>query len=282
MDNKPVLIYKNIGETPLEAIDRLRKKRPDFGVLPMTYAGRLDPLAEGLLLVLVGDDCNKKDEYLGLSKEYEMEILFGFQTDTYDLLGLLENEVNERKYVVPGSLAQTDEASRAKIQQDFMCADGNNILSEFKVSSIKKILLNFIGDISQEYPPYSSKTVNGKPLWQWARDGKLDEIEIPKHIVNIADIKVIEEKTISKDYLGQYIEKIIPIVLGDFRQDEILAKWKEVLKSNPNTEFQTVKIKVSCGSGAYMRVLANDMGKALNLSALAFHIKRTKIGDYSI
>jgi len=250
MENKPILIYKNIGETPLQAVEKLRIKYPEYSNLPMTYAGRLDPLVEGLLLVFIGDDCKKKDEYLGLSKEYEVEILFGFETDTYDLLGIVKKETNEQKYIIP--------------------------------VSFNKFFSNFIGDISQEYPSYSSKTVNGKPLWQWAREGRLNEIEFPKHIVKIESINIVEEKIISKNDLGKYIEKVIPMVKGDFRQDEIIEKWREALTSSPYTEFNTMKIKVSCGSGAYMRVLAHDIGKVLDISSLAYHIKRTKIGDYSI
>ena len=74
----PIAIYKKIGQTPLMALENLRFENPEWVDLPMTYAGRLDPTAEGLLLVLVGEDCKEKDKYLGLSKEYELSILFGF------------------------------------------------------------------------------------------------------------------------------------------------------------------------------------------------------------
>ena len=48
-----ILVYKNIGETPLEAIERAREEENISTDVPITYAGRLDPMAEGLLLVLV-------------------------------------------------------------------------------------------------------------------------------------------------------------------------------------------------------------------------------------
>ena len=54
----------------------------------MTYAGRLDPLAEGLLLVLTGGECKNKSDYLGWDKEYEVEFLVGVSTDSGDVLGL--------------------------------------------------------------------------------------------------------------------------------------------------------------------------------------------------
>jgi tRNA pseudouridine55 synthase len=81
-------LYKKVGETPLECLERFRKNHPKFKNQKMTYAGRLDPLAEGELLVLVGESCKNKEKYLKLDKEYLVDILFGFETDSYDLLGL--------------------------------------------------------------------------------------------------------------------------------------------------------------------------------------------------
>ena len=83
-----IQLYKELGETPLECLERFRAAHPEYGSVKMTYAGRLDPMAEGLLLVLVADECKNKDEYLGLDKEYIFEVLFGIQTDSYDILGI--------------------------------------------------------------------------------------------------------------------------------------------------------------------------------------------------
>jgi tRNA pseudouridine55 synthase len=85
---KVLKLYKNLGETPLECLERFRVSNPEYANEKMTYAGRLDPMAEGLLIALVGEECKKKDEYLGLDKEYVFEVLFGFQSDTYDILGI--------------------------------------------------------------------------------------------------------------------------------------------------------------------------------------------------
>lgn len=85
---KVLKLYKNLGETPLECLERFRAENPEYANEKMTYAGRLDPMAEGLLIALVGEECKKKDEYLGLDKEYIFEVLFGLQSDTYDILGI--------------------------------------------------------------------------------------------------------------------------------------------------------------------------------------------------
>ncbi|MBM2817978.1 MAG: ine55 [Parcubacteria group bacterium] len=81
-------IYKKVGETPLEAINRFRADNPKYQSVKITYAGRLDPLAEGVLILLAGSAVYEKEKYLKLDKEYEAEIVFGFETDTYDILGM--------------------------------------------------------------------------------------------------------------------------------------------------------------------------------------------------
>ncbi len=75
------LTYKQWGETPLEALERVRLENPHVKNIPLSYAGRLDPLAEGVLLVLCGEANKSRSEYLGMDKEYECEVLFGIKTD---------------------------------------------------------------------------------------------------------------------------------------------------------------------------------------------------------
>ena len=275
MNQNVLVIYKNAGETPLEALGRMKNEHKEWANLPITYAGRLDPMAEGLLLVLVGEECLKKDEYLALSKEYEVEVLFGFATDTFDLLGKVTSSENEGEYIVQGSLAQAVEPSRANFQQKIMCADGNNISSEFS-----KIISGFTGKFRQAYPPYSSRTVNGKPLWEWAREGRLSEIEIPTHEVFVEKIEIKNAGSISGKKLLHKIETDIGKVKGDFRQEEILNEWRSLLKDREGDEFQTVTLIINCGSGTYVRAIAHELGLALGTPALAMNIKRTKIGDF--
>ncbi len=101
-----IITNKNIGETPLECLERVRVQEGISNDIPMTYAGRLDPLAEGQMIILVGDKCRNKEKYLDYDKEYEVEILFGFSTDSYDVLGIVDGiekkdigEINLNKYI---------------------------------------------------------------------------------------------------------------------------------------------------------------------------------------
>lgn len=257
MHDKVVNVYKKAGETPLDCINNLKKDNPSLLNLPLTYAGRLDPLAEGVLIILIGDECLKKDEYLALPKEYELTVLFGFATDTYDLMGKVTDI------------------------QHYSAEDSSEINSNF-IDQLNEKIKNFTGRISQKYPQYSSRTVNGKPLYQWARSGKINEVEIPSHDVYVGSIEILKTDSITEKELDEKIKENIAKVSGDFRQEEILDLWKNILEDKSEEIYTTTTLKVSCGSGVYVRAIANDLGRSLGIPALAMKIVRTKVGDYNI
>lgn len=247
-------IYKRAGETPLGAINRLRAANSEYQDVKITYAGRLDPLAEGVLILLAGDAVYEKEKYLKMDKEYKAEILFGFETDTYDILGLPKKE----RPLLLTSKTVLDVA-----------------------------LKNLEREIILPLPPYSSYKIKGKPLFQWAREGKLNEIKIPERKTTVYEIKLLSLKNISNQKLLKKIEQKIDMVKGDFRQKEILKKWQEKMLPNlsdsKNKEaFWTAKIKIKCSSGTYIRSIANDLGKKIKTGGVILSLTRTKVGDFEI
>lgn len=245
---KVFILNKKEGETPLETLESFRAKHKAYKDLPMTYAGRLDPMASGLLIILAGEETKNKEKYLALAKEYDFEILFGFATDTYDILGKVEKRAR-------GVLAQKDLEKQ-----------------------IKSNLKYFTGKFIQVYPAYSSKTVNGKPLFQYAREGK--EVAMPSREVFVKSLKLIKIKTTKSKVLLQNIEKRVKKVSGDFRQKEIIKIWQKNLE-NKNETFFISSFKIKCSSGTYVRSIANSLGEMINTPSLAFSIKRTKIGKWN-
>lgn len=245
-------IYKEVGETPLEALERFRASNSELSDKPMTYAGRLDPLAEGVLIILVGDECKDKEKYLNMDKEYEVEIAFGMSTDTYDALGLINTEKHK---IVTG------------IRNSF--------------SGLEVDLTKYVGKFKQQYPPFSAKTVDGVKLYELAKNGELPD-EMPTKEVEIYSIDIINCCAIKSDNLRTRIIQMIDRVKGDFRQFTIKTKWCEVLGlENPDTNsyskyFEVLKIRVRCSSGTYMRSLAHRIGEDLGIGAFALGIKRTK------
>lgn len=222
---KVLKLYKELGETPLACLERFRVSNPEYANEKMTYAGRLDPMAEGLLIALVGEECKKKDEYLGLDKEYVFEVLFGIKTDTYDVLGI-------------PSVTETKES----------------------------VANDFIGKRVQEYPPYSSRT------FQKARDG--EEFEPMTKEIEIYNFEQLEEREESARTVLANIMERIDLVKGDFRQEEILAAWNELLARPDLAMFRIAKFKINCSSGTYVRSIANQMG------GIAWSIKRMRVGDW--
>jgi tRNA pseudouridine55 synthase len=256
-DKAAIILDKKIGETPLECLERFRASKitagfVEFSDTPMTYAGRLDPMASGKLLILTGEDCKRKQDYLGLDKEYEVEILFGIDTDTYDILGRISRV----------------DASPSPIAERF-----------------GKATQKYVGTFRQAYPAYSSKTIDGKQLHTHAREGTLpDESEIPRRAVTIYSIEKMEERKIFGAEIARTAIDRISKVTGDFRQAEIIRDWSEFGISDralhARSLFSVIKIRVVCGSGAYMRSLAKNIGTDIGVGAIAFSINRTKIGEF--
>jgi len=242
-------LYKKICETPLERLERLRVERPEFAHEVLSYAGRLDPMAEGVLLALVGSANSERDAYLDMNKEYVLDVLFGFSTDTYDVLGRIMEH------------GDASHVSKKHIEQG---------LTEFR------------GRFEQEYPPFSSKTVEGKSLFEWARSNMLGTIVVPHKTVQIFDISLTGVYKLSEKTLLQYIEQHVERVNGDFRQEEIMRLWHRQLRKDGDRSFPCATIAISCSSGAYARSIAHSLGGVLGVPALALHILRTKVGQYAV
>ncbi len=251
-----MIAYKKVGETPLECLGRVRTESGISANMPMTYAGRLDPMAEGVMIILVGDECKNKEKYLGLDKEYEVEIVFGISTDTYDALGMAQLS----KGLLTGADTLTEEVG-----------DLNSEALQLTEVGLKK----YVGKFEQDYPAYSSKTFRGEQLHSLARKGELPE-EMPTKEVEIYSIDLLGQRVISAAELKEQTFKSIDLVKGDFRQEMIKRHWKEVL-DKPSQEFKAVKILVKCSSGTYMRSLADRIGKDMRTGAFALTIKRTRV-----
>ena len=69
MSKKVLSIYKPLGKTPLEIIKEVKKQYPEYADESIGYAGRLDPMAEGILLLLISEENLKRKKYEKLPKE---------------------------------------------------------------------------------------------------------------------------------------------------------------------------------------------------------------------
>jgi tRNA pseudouridine55 synthase len=249
MKGRVLNLYKRLGETPLECLTRLRREHSEFAEEVLSYAGRLDPMAEGVLLALVGSANNRREKYLDLSKVYRIDVLFGFATDTYDVLG---------KVVAMGDPSLVGRAAVAQAQNEFR------------------------GEVDQEYPPFSSKVVEGKSLFAWAKDNALGALTMPRKTVTVYDIALEAAYKVGESALLTYIEESVGKVRGNFRQEEIMRLWNRHLALSGERTFPAATIAIECSSGTYVRSIAHGLGHFMGVPSLALRILRTKVGEYSI
>ncbi len=259
MPNIPpyVFLYKAVGQTPLECVELWRQTKPELKDTPLAYAGRLDPMAEGVLLVLIGEECKKQADYHDLDKEYEFEILFGVHSDSGDVLGIVTE--TEKKVV--------------------------------SKEEIEIILKTLVGPIELPYPIFSAKTVQGIPLHTWTMENRLHEITIPTRKSEIFALELLNHQTLSRSEITKIalakIETIPPVTdirkaLGnDFRRPDVRKAWALFSETgSPTDQFSIAKIRCLSSSGTYMRTLAEVIAEKLGSQGLAFSIKRTKVGHY--
>ena len=247
--NDVIFFHKNISETPLQAIQRLCADRPELRDQKLSYAGRLDPMATGILPILVGEEVNQnREEYLAFDKEYHFKILLGISTDTGDILGKVIS-------------VQTDTA------QDLHPLLTTGLSQKYSGTTL-----------TQKYPAYSSKTVDGKSLWQWARDTRLSEIEIPSQDVKIYNLQYLGTEKLADVDILRDVEKRINLVRGDFRQDECLATWRSAIFPLQNQKFTIAQFSARVSSGFYIRQFVIDVGSLLNIPTVAWGIRRVGVG----
>ena len=241
------LVNKLLGETPLQCLKRLREKGVYTEDDKVTYAGRLDPAASGLMIFLdKRSEILEKEKYLSLTKEYEYEILCGISTDTYDLLG---------------KITKTD------------------FYTKLDKNDIKDTINKFVGNFVFPYPKYSGKTLGGKKLFSLKN---LLKSNIPTRQMNIFKNEYLEQSFVSKTKITERVEKILNTVEGDFRNKEIKNVWN-LFKENSNIDnFTVVKAKMFCASGVYVRSVVNEISNKLKTPMCTYSINRTKIGKYHI
>ena len=150
------LAIEKASRDRLSAFQKKRRKDKSLKV-KVGHGGTLDPLATGVLIIGVGTGTKSLQRYLGCTKTYEVDLLFGAATDTYDILGKVLNK-----------------ASYAHLTRD----------------TIEKKLAHFRGNIMQRPPIYSALRVQGKHLYEYAREGKEVPIEIQERPVTVHTLEV--------------------------------------------------------------------------------------------
>jgi tRNA pseudouridine55 synthase len=151
--NGIIIVNKSVGVTSRDVVNDICHI---MHTKKVGHTGTLDPIASGVLVVVLGK-YTKLCEYLTSEyKEYIAEMIIGYSTDTLDITG------------------------------NIMC-ESNNIPDEDKIISV---INSFTGTYLQEVPIYSSVKVNGKKLYEYARNNI--SVELPKRNVDIKNIEILD------------------------------------------------------------------------------------------
>ncbi len=213
--NGILIIDKPAGITSHDVVSRVRRilKTKRVG-----HTGTLDPFATGVMVILVGR-ATKLAQFLDKDvKEYEAVVRFGFETDTGDKTGV--------RRLGPG-------------------VGSERIAGLLEGTNWDEVLARFRGEIDQIPPMYSAKKIDGKKLYELARQGE----------------------TVERKPVRVRIDKL-----------ELLSEPE----GGTEKEIDTAAIRVACAAGTYIRTLAEDIGRGIGTGAHLTELRRTAAGKFSI
>ncbi|MEY8661468.1 tRNA pseudouridine(55) synthase TruB [Ligilactobacillus faecis] len=203
-------LNKDRGMTSHDAVVKCRKL---FRTRKIGHSGTLDPNVDGVLPICIGKGTKVVNYLMESGKVYTGQIILGFATETEDL---------------DGKVVTTKEIEKP-----------------FSDEEIKQAMERLTGEIIQVPPMYSAVKVNGKRLYEYARNN--EAVKRP-------------ERKIRVDYFKQVKASIY----------------------DPLKKQQTLFFEVGCGKGTYVRTLAFDLGKILGVPAVMSDLTRLKSGGFTL
>lgn len=204
--NGIIIVNKPYGYTSRDVVNILCKK---FKTKRIGHTGTLDPIATGVLILCIGSATKLVEALTSDDKEYIATVEIGTLTDTLDNTG---NVIKEEK-------------------------------TNLNVNQIKKALEKMQGVYEQEVPIYSAVKINGKKLYEYAREGI--NVDLPKRMVNIKSLELINN----------------------------------IKYENNKTTFQ---IRCHVSKGTYIRSLVNDIAHELGTVGTMTSLNRVKQGIFNI
>lgn len=197
-----LVVDKAAGVTSFDAVAVTRRQ---LGIRRVGHAGTLDPLATGVLPLLLGEATKLTSYLMDHDKEYVATVRFGISTDTHDLSGRV--------------LAEARVSGLSREQVEAACRP-------------------FVGRISQTPPMFSAVHHEGRRLYELAREG-LDVERAPREVV---------------------VTSILVEEVGE----------------------ASATLRIVCGKGMYVRVLAAELGAALGWGGAVERLTRTRVGPFTL
>ncbi len=203
--NGVIPVLKPTGMTSHDVVAKIRRL---IGMKRVGHTGTLDPEVAGVLPICIGKATRLSEYMMEMPKAYTGQLKLGFSTTTLDATG---DKVDEKK------------------------------VSHLKKEDIKTVFQNFIGEIDQVPPMFSSVKVDGQKLYTLARKGI--EIERKSRKVTIYDLEIID--------------------------------------MNLEDPYPIINFHVVCSKGTYIRTLCYDIGQELGYPAHMSKLLRTESGSFT-
>jgi len=185
-----LVIYKEAGMTSRDVVNKVGKL---LHTKKIGHTGTLDPMATGVLILCIGSSTKIVELLIATEKEYIAEITLGIETDTLDSTGTILKKEN--------TLVSKDQ--------------------------IETVLKSMVGEYLQEVPLYSAIHVNGKKLYEYARNK--EEVKLPSRMVTIYSLELLQynENTFTiktKVSKGTYIRSLVRDIAKKLNTVGIMSK----------------------------------------------------------
>jgi len=201
-----LVVNKDSGYTSRDVVNIVSKC---LNIKKVGHTGTLDPMAKGVLVLCVGKGLKLCEMLTNHDKEYIAGITLGIETDTLDM----EGEI---------------------VSTEIVDIDKNKII---------EVVNSFKGRYPQEVPKYSAVKVNGRKLYEYARNNI--DIKLPSKMVDIYDIEIIDD----------------------------------IIYEDGKIHF---KIRTTVSKGTYIRSLVRDIGTKLGVPAVMSSLVRNRLGNFNI
>ena len=167
--NGILAIYKEKGYTSRDVVNVLSH---ELGTKKIGHTGTLDPIATGVLVVCIGDGLKLVELLTNHDKEYIAKVKLGIETDTLDITGKVLKE---------------------------------EVVRDYSKEEVEDALKGFVGKIKQEAPKYAAIKVNGKKLYEYARNG--EDVELPVRDIEVYDLKLASDIVNGEFYIKCHVSK---------------------------------------------------------------------------
>jgi len=244
-----MIVTKYVGETTSELSNRLKTQ---YGYDKIAICGKLDPMARGVVRILINENTKLMNSYLNSIKTYRFQLVIGVKTDTDDIMGVVTNIANYKTV---------------------------------NINTIKSHIVEICSRKIQHFHPFSAIKVKidglRKSLHYWTLAGKITKSNLPRKEVSVEKLTIHDSYRVDINaYYKEIINRLTMVSSSNketFRINQITSGWSNTLKllhRQNITSLQVLPIELTVSSGFYIRMLAYYLYEDYNIISNIYDIHR--------